>query len=126
MWGGATQYHPGDQHRPPREVCEGGDPRGERSPAVQEEGTHQEPEVREGVCPWRGRGLPGRQAGPEDARVPLRRPDQEPDGRGGSEEMPDGRTIGREQDVDEKRRPREQSDSCVVAATIGQGLDAYP
>src|SRR5437773_2214571 len=84
---------------------------------------NEECEPGEGVDPWRGRCLPAGQAGPEDARVLLRGPDQEHDDREGAEEMPDGRTVGREQDVDEDRRPREQGDGCDVAASPGERLN---
>src|SRR5437016_2670550 len=126
--GAANQEHHADQDRGPFEDGDDREDAEGRPPAVEEEGTHQEPEAREGVCPWRGRCLPARQAGPEDPRVPLRRPDQEHDGRGGSEEMPDGRTIGREQDVDEDSRPREQGDGCDIASSGGEGptADARP
>src|SRR5439155_716374 len=80
--------------------------------------------IKDSASAARTRALEARRARPADPRVPLRRPDQEHDGRRGSEEMPDGRTIGREQDVDEDGRPREQGDGCDIAASGGEGLTA--
>src|SRR5438876_5744432 len=122
--GAANQEHHANQDSGPFEDRDDWGQAEGRSPAVEEKGAHEECETGEGVDPWRSRCLPTGQAGPEDARVLLRGPDQEHDDREGAEEMPDGRTVGREQDVDEDRRPREQGDGCDVAASPGERLTA--
>src|SRR5438552_14756614 len=65
--GAADQEHHADQDRGPFEDRDDWDQAEGRSPAVEEEGAHEECETGEGVERGRGRCFPARQGGPEDA-----------------------------------------------------------
>src|SRR6266550_2484600 len=113
------EHHRDEDHGPFQDRDDGDDSEG-RSTTVDQEGTHEEGEAREGVDPCRPRRLVCWQTSPQLVGESPGGPGQERDRGAGPDEVPRGRTVWRQDEVDEDGRSREQPDGCDIATWGGE------